>query len=135
RRIRAAAPDFRLRYSTISVERVAFAGQRAELLLGIGSRRRAGKPQLYGRAQQGGRRHDRRAARGGKSRGFHLRGAGARSRTDVRPVPRTAVSSARAMGGTMGLYRAAVHDVAVRLSAGDLVASAANAMRQGCELF
>ena len=56
---------------------------------------------------------------------FRRRRARARPRADVRLLRRAAVLSSRPMGGALGLYRPSGADIAVRLSAGNLVAPTA----------
>ena len=82
--VRRPQARLRLRHDREPLGPVALAGQRAGLLLGLGRRRCARHPQLYGRQEPGRRRHDRRAAQGGRPGRVRVGGARARSRADLR---------------------------------------------------
>ena len=124
RAIRAAAHRFRLRHGAISLGPVALAGQRAGVLLGVGFGRRAGQPQLYGRALAGDRRDDRRHAEGAVAPGLRRRRARARPHPHLRPIRAAALSPARPVGGALAIDPPSAGDLAVRIPAGDLVAGA-----------
>ena len=64
RTVRDAANRLRFRHDPEPLGPVALARQRAGLLLELGRRRQQWQPQLHGRQEPGGRRHDRRAAQG-----------------------------------------------------------------------
>ena len=80
------------------------------------------QPQLHGRQVAGGRRHDRRHAQRHQPRGFRRRHPRARPRAAVGLLRRAALFPAQAMGGALDANRASLSDLAVRLSAGNLVA-------------
>ena len=61
------AAHLRFRHDPEPLGPVAVARQRAGVLLGLGRRRRQRHPQLHGRQERRGRRHDRRAAQGARA--------------------------------------------------------------------
>ena len=124
RAIRPAATHLRLRHDRIPLGPVALARQRAGVLLGLGRGRRRRHAQLHGRQKRRDRRHDRGAAEGARARRIRRRRARARSRADVGLLRRAALSSAGAVGRALDHDRASGRDLAVRLSAGNLVARA-----------
>ena len=124
RAVRPAPHQLRLRHDPKSLGRVALPRKRAGVLLGLGCRRRAGQPQLHGHAQPRRRRNDRGAAARPRAQRVRLRRARARPRADVGHLRDPAVPSARPVDGAMGSGEASADDIAVGLSAGDLVARA-----------
>ena len=77
----------------------------------------------------GRRRHDRRAAQGGKPGRLRFGGARARPRADLRRLRRAAVPSAGAVDRPLDHGRTSAGDLALRLSSRNLVARAEEPMR------
>ena len=99
RAIRPAATHLRLRHDRKSVGPVAFARQRAGVLLVVRRGRCRRHPQLHGRQKFRDRRHDRGAVEGPRARRVYRGGAYARPRADVGILRRPALSPAGAVGG------------------------------------
>ena len=122
RAIRPAATHLRLRHDRIPLGPIAVARQRAGVLLGLRRGRCRRHAQLHGRQKRRDRRHDRGDAGGARARRVRRRDARARPRADVGILRRAAVSPAGAMGRALDHDRASGRNLAVRLSAGNLVA-------------